>query len=63
MLLADPEALTNWLARAACRTCREASEEELDSTRIGCAIRESAEAPGLIHRGSLQNAGLPHGAG
>jgi hypothetical protein len=62
-LLADPEALTTRLERAACWTCREASEGELNATRMGRAISESAEAPGLIHRGFLQNAGLTHGAG
>jgi hypothetical protein len=62
-LLADPEALTTRLERAACWTCSEMSEAELKSTRMGRAISESAEAPGLIHRGFLQNAGLTHGAG
>jgi hypothetical protein len=62
-LLADPEALTTRLERSACWTCRDASEDELKSTRMGRAISESAEAPGLIHRGFLQNAGLTHGAG
>jgi hypothetical protein len=62
-LIADPEALTTRLERAACWTCREASEDELNSTRMGRAIRESAEAPGLVHRGFLQNAGLTHGEG
>ena len=61
-LLADPEALTTRLERAACWTCSEMSEDELKSTRMGRAISESAEAPGLIHRGFLQNAGLTHGA-
>ena len=61
-LLADPEALTTRLERAACWTCSEMSEIELKSTRMGRAISESAEAPGLIHRGFLQNAGLTHGA-
>jgi hypothetical protein len=61
-LFADPEALTTHLERAACWTCREASEDELASTRMARAIRESAEAPGLTHRGFLQNAGLVHGA-
>jgi len=61
-LLADPEALTTRLERAACWTCGEMSEAELKSTRMGRAISESAEAPGLIHRGFLQNAGLTHGA-
>jgi hypothetical protein len=60
-LLADPEALTTRLERAACWTCRDESESELDATRMGRAIRESAEAPGLVHRGFLQNAGLTHG--
>jgi hypothetical protein len=62
-LLADPEALTTRLERAACWSCRDASEDELASTRMGRAISESAEAPGLTHRGFLQNAGLTHGAG
>jgi hypothetical protein len=61
-LLADPQALTTRLERAACWTCDEMSEAELKSTRMGRAISESAEAPGLIHRGFLQNAGLTHGA-
>jgi hypothetical protein len=60
-LLADPEALTTRLERAACWTCRDESEGELSATRMGRAIRESAEAPGLVHRGFLQNAGLTHG--
>jgi len=62
-LLADPEALTTRLERAACWTCREESEAELGATRMGRAIRESAQAPGLVHRGFLQNAGLIHGGG
>jgi hypothetical protein len=62
-LLADPEALTTRLERAACWTCREESESELSETRMGRAIHESASAPGLIHRGFLQNAGLTHGGG
>src|SRR6202161_3052083 len=62
-LLADPEALTTRLERAACWTCRDESESELDATRMGRAIRESAEAPGLVHRDFLQNAGLTHGGG
>ena len=61
-LLADPEALTTRLERAACWTCRDESEGELSSTRMGRAVRESAQEPGLIHRGFLQNAGLTHGA-
>jgi hypothetical protein len=62
-LLADPEALTTRLERQACWTCREESESELGATRMGRAIRESASAPGLVHRGFLQNAGLTHGGG
>ncbi|MGH6799275.1 MAG: polysaccharide deacetylase, partial [Roseiarcus sp.] len=62
-LIADPEALTTRLERAACWTCCEASEDELNSTRMGRAIRESALAPGLVHRGFLQDAGLTHGVG
>ena len=62
-LLADSEALTTRLERAACWTCREASEGELDATRMGRAIQESALAPGLVHRGFLQDAGLTHGGG
>jgi hypothetical protein len=62
-LLADPEALTTRLERAACWTCHDESEGELNATRMGRAISESAEAPGLVHRGFLQNAGLTHGGG
>jgi hypothetical protein len=62
-LLADPDTLTTRLERQACWTCRDESEADLDATRMGRAIRESAEAPGLIHRGFLQNAGLTHGGG
>ena len=61
-LLADPEALTTRLERAACWVCSEMSDGQLRSTRMGRAISESAEAPGLVHRGFLQNAGLTHGA-
>ena len=62
-LLTDPEALTTRLEREACWTCRDESEAELGATRMGRAIRESARAPGLVHRGFLQNAGLTHGGG
>jgi hypothetical protein len=62
-VLADPEALTTRLERAACWTCHDESEGELRMTRMGRAIRESALAPGLVHRGFLQNAGLIHGGG
>jgi hypothetical protein len=61
-LLADPETLTTRLEPAACWTCAETSEDALKSTRMGRAIAESAEAPGLAHRGFLENAGLTHGA-
>jgi hypothetical protein len=61
-LLADPEALTTRLERLACWTCRDAGDEELASTRMGRAIAASAEAPGITHRGFLQNAGLTRGA-
>ena len=61
-LLADPETLTTRLERAACWTCRDASDEELASTRMGRAISASAEAPGIEHRGFLENAGLTRGA-
>jgi hypothetical protein len=60
-LLADPDALTTRLVPAACWTCRDESEDALAATRMGRAIRESAQAPGLVHRGFLQNAGLTHG--
>jgi hypothetical protein len=62
-LLADPEALTTRLERSACWTCTQMSEGELNATRMGRAISESAEAPGLSQRGFLQNAGLTHGGG
>jgi hypothetical protein len=40
-LLADPEALTTRLERAACWTCRDMSEGELSATRMGRAISET----------------------
>jgi hypothetical protein len=61
-LLADPERLTTRLERAACWTCRDAGEDELASTRMGRTIAASAEAPGIAHRGFLENAGLTRGA-
>jgi hypothetical protein len=61
-LLADPEALTTRLERSACWTCRDASEAELAPTRMGHAIAVSAEAPGIAHRGFLENAGLTRGS-
>ena len=63
LLLADPETLTTNLARAACWTCEEASEAGLAGTRLMRAVARSAEAPGVAHRGFLENAGLAHGAG
>ena len=62
LLLADPQKLSTRLERAACWTCQEASEDSLAETRMMRAIAQSAEAPGLVHRGFLQNAGLTHGA-
>ncbi len=62
LLLADPQNLSTRLERAACWTCREASEDALSDTRMMRAVAQSAEAPGLVHRGFLQNAGLTHGA-
>ena len=63
LLLADPAALTTRLERAACWSCRDIDDDALADTRMGRAIAQSAEAPGLTHRGFLQNAGLVHGAG
>ena len=63
LLLADPDKLTTRLERAACWSCADADEASLASTRMMRAIGESAEAPGLVHRGFLRNAGLVHGAG
>lgn len=62
LLLADPQTLSTRLERAACWTCQDASEESLAGTRMMRAVEQSAEAPGLVHRGFLQNAGLTHGA-
>lgn len=62
LLLADPQTLSTRLERAACWTCQDASEASLADTRMMRAIAQSAEAPGLVHRGFLQNAGLTHGA-
>lgn len=61
-LLADPEALTTRIERTACWTCREAGEDELAATRMGRAIAAAADAPGIAHRGFLENAGLTRGA-
>ena len=62
LLLADPEKLTTRLERAACWSCSDIDETALASTRMMRSIEQSAEAPGLIHRGFLRNAGLIHGA-
>jgi hypothetical protein len=62
LLLADPMNLSTRLERAACWTCEDASEDSLSDTRMMRAVAQSAEAPGLVHRGFLQNAGLTHGA-
>jgi hypothetical protein len=61
LLLADPDKLTTRIERAACWSCADTDEASLTSTRMMRAIEESAEAPGLIHRGFLRNAGLIHG--
>jgi hypothetical protein len=61
VLLADPQALTTRLERAACWTCKDAADEELSGTRLMHAVEASAAAPGLVHRGFLENAGLTHG--
>ena len=62
LLLADPRKLSTRIERAACWTCQDVSEEALAGTRLMRAVEQSAEAPGLVHRGFLQNAGLTHGA-
>ncbi len=61
-LVADSEALTTRLERSECLSCREASEETLAETRMGRAVAASAAAPGVEHRGFLENAGLTRGA-
>ena len=60
-LLADPRALTTRLERAACWTCRGRERGRTRPTRMGRAIAASAEAPGVAHRGFLENAGLTRG--
>jgi hypothetical protein len=62
LLIADPRSLTTRLERASCWTCRDARDDELAGARMMRAIDQSAEAPGLAHRGFLENAGLTHGA-
>ncbi len=61
LLLTDPEKLTTRIERAACWTCADVDESGLNGTRMMRAIRRSAEAPGLTHRGFLENAGLTRG--
>jgi peptidoglycan/xylan/chitin deacetylase (PgdA/CDA1 family) len=63
LLLADPQRLSTWIERAACWTCKEASEGELARTRYLRGVAEAAATPGVVHRTFLQNAGLIHGAG
>ena len=63
LILADPEKLTTRLERAQCWTCQGVEESDLADTRMMRAVERSAEAPGLVHRGFLENAGLTHGAG
>jgi len=62
VLLADPEALTTRLERAACWRCEDTREDALNATRMMRAVAQSSEAPGIAHRGFLENAGLVHGA-
>ena len=61
LLLADPQSLTTRLERASCWTCKDAADDELSRTRLMRAVEASAAAPGLEHRGFLENAGLTHG--
>src|SRR5579872_1862735 len=61
LLLVDPEKLTTSLESAACWTCAPTDDEGQKATRYAAAIERSAEAPGLIHRTFLQDAGLVHG--
>ncbi len=62
LLLVDPEALTSSLESAACWTCAPTDDEAQKTTRYAIAIQRSADAPGLVHRTFLQDAGLIHGA-
>ena len=62
LLLVDPEKLTTSLESAACWTCAPTDDEAQKATRYAVAIARSAEAPGLVHRTFLQDAGLVHGA-
>jgi hypothetical protein len=62
LLLVDAETLTTRLESAACWTCEPTEEDALKETRYVAAMERSAEAPGLVHRTFLQNAGLVHGS-
>ena len=62
LLLADPQALTTRIELAACWRCSAASEGDLEETRLMRSVALSADAPGLAHRGFLENAGLVHSA-
>ena len=55
------KSLTTRLERAACWTCKDAADEDLAGTRLMRSVEASAAAPGLEHRGFLENAGLTHG--
>ena len=61
LLLADPRTLATRLQRAACWSCADVKEADLASTRMMRAIVRAAQAPGLVHRGFLANAGLTRG--
>jgi hypothetical protein len=61
LLLADPKSLVTRLERAACWTCKDATDAELSGTRLMRSVEASAEPPPLAHRGFLENAGLTHG--
>ena len=62
LLLADPGTLATRLERASCWSCEDVDESRLAGTRMMRAVERSAEAPGVAHRGFLENAGLVHGA-
>jgi len=62
LLLADPNALTTHVARAACWTCEDAVEADIADTRLARSIALAAAPPPLAARGIFTNAGLIHGA-
>jgi hypothetical protein len=62
LLLVDPAALTTRIESAGCWTCAPTDEIALKDTRYIAAVNRSAEAPGLVHRTFLIDAGLTHGA-